>query len=256
LNGKIEEFDRKVVEKALGLSVVINDDQSQDSMYDLRVGPNDSVDFAIECVRATDPQLRAVFGALRRRPPLTGLFSFHWTIELGRNANVKNLYKQLPTILAELETHGLDSTHDRAGFLPRHHFLLDELEALGVSYAYRNPHKTAKIIFLPPASGGAVDEYGESVPQWINEFLCRDRNADVISKLRRAKATRKEVFIRADEYGVPWSVASYLTDDFTYLPATDPIIPDGINGVWLIYGSRGLRFDGASWNFVGMETND
>jgi hypothetical protein len=251
LTTPIEEIDRQLVESLLNLPVSINDDQTQDSMYDLRVGPRDNADLAIECVRATDPQIRAVFGTLKKKGPLIGNFSSHWIIELGRTTNVKNLYRKLPILLAEMELHGLDSTRNVNNLLPRHDFLFDELENLGVRSAYVSLMRPAKVVFLPPGSGGAVDELGTCIAPWIMEFLRSPTTADVISKLRKANAKRREVLIRADEYGVPWLVTSYLTDDLVHLPSETPRLPDQIDGVWLIYGSRGIRFDGELWSFVG-----
>ena len=235
------------MEGVLGKVVLINDDQSEDSMYDLRVGTPDDAELAIECVRATDPLLRAVFGTLKKRLPLTGSFSGHWIIELRREAIVKEIYTKLPILLAEMESHGLDCTRNLQGLTPRHHFLLDELEDLGIGFAYLSVRSKASVEFLPPGSGGAVDEHGESVPTWISEFLFEPSNADVVNKLLKARARKKEVFIRADEYGVPWSVASYLTDDLIHVPTAAPELQNGIDGVWLIYGTRGVRWDGEKW---------
>ncbi len=50
-----EELERRMAEKALGQRVVIHDDGSRNSMYDLRVGPADAPELAIECVGAIDP---------------------------------------------------------------------------------------------------------------------------------------------------------------------------------------------------------
>ncbi len=50
-----EEWARRIVEKELRRSVVVNDDGSRDGMYDLRIGPADAPELAVECVGAVDP---------------------------------------------------------------------------------------------------------------------------------------------------------------------------------------------------------
>jgi hypothetical protein len=49
-----EDWARRVVQHALNRDVQIHDDNSQPSMYDLRIGPADAPEVAIECVRAVN----------------------------------------------------------------------------------------------------------------------------------------------------------------------------------------------------------
>src|SRR2546428_3688676 len=51
----VERWARRVVEEELQRTVELHDDQSQPSMFDLRVGPADPPAIAIECVGAVDP---------------------------------------------------------------------------------------------------------------------------------------------------------------------------------------------------------
>lgn len=43
-----EEWARRIVQKALNCTVHLHDDNSQPSMYDLRIGPADAPQVAIE----------------------------------------------------------------------------------------------------------------------------------------------------------------------------------------------------------------
>ncbi len=49
-----EEWARRIVEKELRRSVVVNDDNSRPGMYDLRIGPAYAPELAVECVGAVD----------------------------------------------------------------------------------------------------------------------------------------------------------------------------------------------------------
>jgi hypothetical protein len=49
-----EEWARRIVQKALNRAVHLHDDNSQPSMYDLRIGPADAPEVAIECVGAVN----------------------------------------------------------------------------------------------------------------------------------------------------------------------------------------------------------
>ena len=49
-----EDWARRIVQNALNRDVRIHDDNSQPSMYDLRIGPPDAPEVAIECVGAVN----------------------------------------------------------------------------------------------------------------------------------------------------------------------------------------------------------
>ncbi len=49
-----EDWARRIVQNALNRDVQIHDDNSRPSMYDLRIGPADTPEVAIECVGAVD----------------------------------------------------------------------------------------------------------------------------------------------------------------------------------------------------------
>ena len=52
-----EEWARRILQKELKRDVVVNDDGSKPGMYDLRIGPADAPEVAVECVAAVDPIL-------------------------------------------------------------------------------------------------------------------------------------------------------------------------------------------------------
>ena len=50
----VERWAQQIIQKELNRPVVIHDDGSQPSMYDLRIGAVEAPDVAIECVGAVD----------------------------------------------------------------------------------------------------------------------------------------------------------------------------------------------------------
>ena len=98
-------------------------------------------------------------------------------------------------------------------------------------------------------SGGGIDSAGNTLPQWIEEFLHDPDRKDVLSKLRHTGAQERWVFVQVVLGGAPWSVESYLTGELEYLPATEPKLPPPVTGIWVTstYGKRGVRWDSAGW---------
>jgi len=50
----VERWAQQIIEKELSCPVVVHDDGSQPSMYDLRIGVVEAPDVAIECVGAVE----------------------------------------------------------------------------------------------------------------------------------------------------------------------------------------------------------
>jgi len=90
-------------------------------------------------------------------------------------------------------------------------------------------------------SGGGIDSAGSTLPQWIEEFLHDPEREDVLFKLRCTDAQERWVFVPVALSGAPWSVESYLTGEFEYLPATGPKLPSPLTGIWVTstHGKRG-----------------
>ena len=108
---------------------------------------------------------------------------------------------------------------------------------------------TGRVHMLMEGVGGGVDSAGGALPQWIEEFLCDPEREDVLSKLRDTGAQERWVFVPVMHRGAPWSVESYLTEEFECLPATGPNLPSPVTGVWVAsqFGTHGVRWDGAGW---------
>jgi hypothetical protein len=102
-----EEWARRIVEKELGRSVVVNDDGSEDGMYDLRIGPADAPMLAVECVRAIDRIRAETWSVGPSQGPLELALRGDWIIWHTSSARIKAIKKRLEPLLRELEDQGL-----------------------------------------------------------------------------------------------------------------------------------------------------
>ena len=245
-----ERWAQQIIEKELNRPVVIHDDGSQPSMYDLRIGDVEAPEVAIECVGAVD----SVFTETWNVGPGRGSFSLavkgDWRIGIAREAHIRAIRQRIEPILQDLEER--DVSEVRVGHLLNRHDsrLLRELESLDIRYirCFRMPG-TGRVHMLMEGVGGFVDSAGSTLPQWIEEFLCDPEREDVLFKLRNTSAQERWVFVPVTFGGAPWSVESYLTGELECLPATEPNLPTPVTGIWVAstFGTHGVRWDSTGW---------
>jgi hypothetical protein len=253
----VEEWAGRIIEKELNRRVVVHDDGSKPGMYDLRIGDAEAPDVAIECVRAVDP-VRAETWSVG-----PGRGSFHltevngdWMINIRSDARINKIKQRIGPLLQDLEERGIRRVsvwRPSEGYEDR---TFEELKSLGVRYAaYLNMPETGKVHWTMEGNGGFVDTEGSVLPEWIGTFLRDPEREDVLSKLRRTDAQERWVFVPIVFGGAPWSVESYLTDEFEHLPATSPNLPPPVTGVWVTstFGTHGVRWDGAGWHLFRVK---
>jgi hypothetical protein len=215
-------------------------------MYDLRIGSVDAPDMAIECVGAVDPVFIKTWKFLTARGSLQLSVSGDWIVSIASKARLKGIDQFLERLLKELEDRGVDHR-----LKWRDARLFNEIKALDILQLDRYVMEgTGKISFhvQPDESGGAVDEHGSAVPEWVGEFLRHPSQDDVLPKLRRSRAVECHVFIFATFSGVPWAVYDYLSRSLDTLPINAPDLPAPVTGIWISgSGEKGIRWDGESW---------
>ena len=91
-----EEWARRILQKALKQTVVINDDGSAPSMYDLRIGSADAPEMAIECVGAVDPIFTETWNIGPARGPMELRVTGDWTVVIAPEARVKAVKQRAP----------------------------------------------------------------------------------------------------------------------------------------------------------------
>lgn len=252
----VERWAQQILERELDCPVVVHDDGSQPSMYDLRIGAAEAPDFAIECVGAVDSVRTETWNVGPGTGPLHLTVEGDWIITIARRTRIRTLRQRIEPILRGLEKR--DVLRVGVGHpVKRHDYrLLQELESLGIRHAscFRMPG-TGLVHWTMEGTGGFVDTAGSTLPQWIEEFLRDPEREDVLFKLNQTSAQERWVFVPVASGGAPWSVESYLTDEFECLPATGPNLPSPVTGIWVAstFGSHGVRWDSAGWRLFRVK---
>lgn len=252
----VEEWARKVVEMHLGVPVVVHDDGSAPSMYDLRVGPYAAPEVAIEVAGAVDPLQTETWNMGPGKGPIQLSLSGDWIVVVEAGAKMKTLKNSLEGLLQQMEALQVSEADLHFGPHTVPDKLANQMEAVGLVSANRyRVSGSGKVHMTMPGAGGVVDDTGSSLPEWVSTFLADPVRADAVSKLAKSGAPRAEAFIAA-ESGTPWSVMSYLSGSVSQLPRAAPVLPTGITGVWvgptLCY--HGVYWDGAVWHGVTLPT--
>jgi hypothetical protein len=246
----VERWAQQIIEKELNRLVVVHDDGSQPSMYDLLIGAVEAPDVAIECVRAVDSVFTKTWNAGPAKGPLRPKVKGDWIIGIARETRIGKIQQRIEFILQKLEegnVHNVRVGHllkrDDSGFL-------EELVCLDIRYVrcFRMPG-TGLVYMIPEGVGGGVDTTGNALPQWIEEFLRDPKQEDVLFKLRHTGAQERWVFVPVTHRGAPWPLESYLTGELDCLPATEPSLPSPVTGIWVAstFGTHGVRWDSAGW---------
>lgn len=167
-----EELPRRIFERALGRAVVIHDDNSQPNMVDLRVGPADAPEIAIECTGAVDPVFTETWNIGPARGPLQLNVGGNWSVYITHSANIKSIKKHLGRILEHLGTQHERSVRADQPLKYSDPDLFRELDLLGIESisCYEWPgHGKAHLSMN--GTGGFGGYTGEEIPEWLGVFL-------------------------------------------------------------------------------------
>lgn len=99
----VEQLAQQIIEKELNRPVVVHDDGSQPSMYDLRVGGAEAPDVAIECVGAVDAVGTETWNIGPGRGSLYLTMKGDWIITIAREAHIRTIRQRIEPILRDLE---------------------------------------------------------------------------------------------------------------------------------------------------------
>jgi hypothetical protein len=249
-----EDWARRIVQKALNREVHIHDDNSQPSMYDLRIGTADAPEVAIECVGAVNRTYTETWNVGPAKGSITLPVDGNWTVEISPMARIKKtVMPRLPRFLTELERRGLTAISHNHWLTPADELLLDEMDSIGITHASRYAASySGKVYLTMPGTGGCVDDRGSELPKWLGDFLRHPEQADVLSKLQRSGTPNCHAFVFATFQGVPWSVESYLTGSLTDVPDDPPDLPPPITEAWVVsgFGDKGVHWNGNAWRVV------
>jgi hypothetical protein len=174
----------------------------------------------------------------------------NWIVEVSPKARIKTFKQHIEPILQELENRGIYNLLVNHQLEWQDSKLFAKLSSLDVTHAvcYELPG-TGKVELGLPGVGGAVDERGGAIPDWIGELLRKPNYQDVLRKLESSQATEKHAFVFVGFAGAPWNVEGYLSGSMNQAPTQRPDLPFPVTAVWIISqtAQRGLRWDGKAW---------
>lgn len=235
-----------------GVTVGQHDDNSTRNVHDLDLSlPGGRTFGAMEVTAAADADLIECWKLLNGHgnrwiaPGIAG----GWSVTVLPTARVKQLIKELPSLLQALEQSGLDS-------LPRRHkgwgHLAAAAEELGVVRARQGGTSFPGSIYVTPQipqerAGGWVASTGDALSEWISDWIIDPSRGDNLTKLRRSAAAEHHLFVIAPgiESTAPFSVTDLLMRADAPLPTVAPVMPDGVTHVWIMgawVNGRGFRW--------------
>lgn len=246
----------------LGRPVVVHDDGSEPSMYDLRVGPVDAPEIAIEVTTAVDPAWRATWNTGKSSMVNFEGLEYDWLLHVSSSASFNRLRREFLAIEARAVASGRKAV---ANFGRNDPDLASRLRALGVEFAIRSDEPGAgEVLIAMDANDGRpsiepIDATGAALVEWASGFVAEPRRADNLSKLRGSGAPDRELFVVVDMAGAPWPGYAYITGH-THgsfrLPVVAPDLPDEITALWLVAGAPMRDVPGIRWVDGGWEAFD
>jgi hypothetical protein len=171
-------------------------------------------------------------------------------VTLKHDAIIKDLETSLELILKDLEIQGIYRIDDRTN--ANNPLLSEHIDSLGITSIMCFNWKGAGKVYLTTEGGGSlVDERGRAIPGWIESFLNDPARRDVILKLNKSNAEKREVFVIVGDMASNDLVESYLMGGYMVrVPDQAPELPPPVTGVWIVssYDSgKGIRWDGTAW---------
>jgi hypothetical protein len=174
-----------------------------------------------------------------------------WTVAVKPNARAKRLRAELPAFLAALEEQAVAALDVS---WQRRHPLVDAAASLGIGHAFQGGTAYRGSIYITvelamERSGGAVDECGNRLGEWIGDFLAEPDQTDVRAKLARSGALHRHAFVILPGFSTaPFPVADTLAAGCSGIPDTPPKLPVEVTHVWAATtwsSGNGLRWSPA-----------
>lgn len=243
-----EESAQRILSRELKAEVVIHDDGSESSMYDLRIGSIDQPLVAVEVVGAVDPIRTETWNVGPANGSIRVKSRLDWVVGIRKDTNIKRLRTELEGLIQTCESCGLTDFRDtdwRAKIT--YPEIAGLLESLGIEsiHAFRESDEPSAYLSME-GDDGVVSRTGAEVAAWVSVFLSDSERKDVLLKLKNSHAEEKHVFIPIAFGGAPWEVYSYFLSEISILPEHLEL-PEEVDAVWLTCGRTGLLWRGNAW---------
>jgi len=154
-----------------------------------------------------------------------------WSLGLVAGANIKALYRDLPSFVDELISNGTDR-FDVYQQWPRGP-VGDTARRLGIEYIARyDPLGESVAIYFMPSQGGAlIPADSDAVASWIESVLDDPRYADTTEKLLAREADERHVFLMTGSL-TEFGIEELLRRAPDGLPTRQLHVRTGITHVW------------------------
>jgi hypothetical protein len=236
--GDFEYMAARVVARLTGERVVIQDDNSVQSMADVRIEYADRPTAFMEIVSDVDPDYaqlnQLVFRDQEMAAPSLGRI---WYITVSKSAKLKSLKRALETFLRRLEGAGVfleivqpDGSLARSSVEELRH--LNGLGVVQLCSRLPQPDEEPKILLYPQGVGGPAEQDWPALITWLADFLSAPGRADVRKKLEETGAVERHAFVGLP-LGKEWSAFHSLHVQYGGLPDQPPVLPPEVTHVWV-----------------------
>jgi hypothetical protein len=220
-----EEWARLIIQSHLGREVIGHDDGSTASLYDLRIGPAERPDAAIEVSRVQDTVDTLVW----KKGPEKGVRHWategNWVIFISGQTKVKNLQHRLEPILSRLNERCIQHLPVDENLSQNDPALYSSVHSLGISEILAIPGAASGRVILTmngqsSPKGAMVNTTGQGIAEWLADYLRGENRRDNLAKLGRSAAREHHIFLILTLAGTPFVVSSYFLS-FADTPADE-----------------------------------
>jgi hypothetical protein len=237
-----EQAAARVVARFTGERVVLQDDNRLAKTADLRIDYSDGRLAVVEVVIDTDPRHAELVEQVARRSfaipaavPLTRI----WFASVTARCNFKRLERELPPLLAQLESDGeylfemyMEPQQLAVMTSPLVAKLVD-LGVLTINSAPAQEEPPTKIRITPEGMGGPIDVPWEVFAEDLDGVLRSERLGDVWEKLALAEADERHLFLGVS-HSSRWSINFAVDHHQRELPPEPPRLPHPVSHLWLM----------------------
>jgi hypothetical protein len=236
--GDFEYRAARVVARATGERVVLQDDNLRPRTPDLRIEYADGRRGVVEIVTVTDGQRAAESAAFADGGLDLQIDALRWQSWVTAPASVdrRRLQGSLAKVLAQMEAANerpsmltpIDPATAGPGAL--------KLLSLGVTAVAANNapgERRGHVHWQPEGIGGELDLDLASVERWLRDFLRGPLAAKKFVKLLAVSDVSERHLFVGISWSVPWAVIRLLDLDVAALPPRPPSLPAGISHLWM-----------------------
>jgi hypothetical protein len=220
-------------------------------MYDLKIIYPDGLIGAVEVTAAADAEQielwKLVSGRGKRwiESNLVG----GWLVRVLPSTRARELHKQLPGLLRELENEDVSVIRGRRSSADPFTARAGELWIVEARQGQTAHPGSIYVMIDQPLEqmGGFLPTTGDPLAAWLGEWLAAPSRQDNVRKLAYSGAPERHAFVLVPGFTqAPFAVTHLLIEPGAPLPTISPALPSGITHVWAM--SMWDSGDGFRWS--------